>query len=165
MVLLDYFHSNFLYVYTKTTLQMFHLGIHHKLSSPQIASSHCMFCLLCTLKMMVNVATTSQPTIAYSTLQHILLLSTPLLLLLFSINMLPLLIFIYAHSSALHFPLLLSTIFQLHSLHSCFYELEFQKCSQLLITNENNFQQFFCLFLSLSFPHVSFIFFRMATVF
>jgi hypothetical protein len=38
------------------------------------------------------------------------------------------------------------------------WTLEFQKCSQLLITNENNFRQFLCLFLSLSFSHVSFIF-------
>jgi hypothetical protein len=39
----------------------------------QIASSHYMFYLLRTLKMMVNVAATSHPMAEYSALQHVLL--------------------------------------------------------------------------------------------
>jgi hypothetical protein len=51
--------------------------------------------------MMMNVAMTLQPTAKYSTHLHILLFSTPLLLLFFSI--IPPFIFVYVHSSMLPF--------------------------------------------------------------
>jgi hypothetical protein len=158
MVLLDYFHSNFLYVYTKTTLQMFHLCIYHELSSPQIASSHCILPSLhfkddgeCGGNFTTNNC-------IFNTLTH----STP-----FNSSFASIIFNKYASYSCLHLCSLFCTSFSFVTLYNfsivlstlmLLWTLEFQKCSQLLITNENNFRQFLCLFLSLSFSHVSFIF-------
>jgi hypothetical protein len=98
------------------------------------ASSHYMFLLLHIPKMMMNATMTLQPTIEHSTHLHALLVSTPLLLLFFLAIMLPPLAFVCSHSFALPFPLLLSVVSQLHSLHSCCYELKDFK-------NTHNFQQ------------------------
>jgi hypothetical protein len=81
------------------------------------------FFLLHIQKMMINATITLQPTIEYSTCLHVLFFSTLLILLFFSTISLPPVVFIYIHSYALPFPLLVSMVFQSHSLHSCCCEL------------------------------------------
>jgi hypothetical protein len=75
-------------------------------------------------KTMMNVAVTLQPMAEYSTHLLSLLFSPPLLVLFFSTTLLPLLVFVYAHSFVLPFPLVFSIAFQWHYLHSCYYELQ-----------------------------------------
>jgi hypothetical protein len=118
--MLAFLHTNFFYFCAKTQLQMFQFYIYHELSFAQIASSHYTFFLLYIVKMMMNVMVTSQPMAEYST-RYLFLLFSNVLLLLF---LLPPPTFICAHSSALPFPFLFSIVFQLHSLHSCCYELQ-----------------------------------------
>jgi len=65
--------------------------------------------------MMMDATATSQPMTEYLTL---------LLSLLFSTILLPPPTFICAHSFALPFPLLFVVVFQLHSLHSYYYEFQ-----------------------------------------
>ncbi len=117
--------------------------INYKCSNPiYIVNNHlhklhlfiCTFFLLHIPKMMMNAMMTLQPTTKYSTNLHDLLFSIPLLLLFFSTNSLPPPTFICAHSFTFPFPLLLSIIFQLYSLHSCCYEVHNFK-------NAHNFQQ------------------------
>ncbi len=112
---------------------MFQLYLCLELLSPQTVSSHYMPSLLHIPEMMMNVTTTLQPTAKYSTLIF-LLFSTPLLLMFFSTIPLPPPTFVCAHSSKLPFPLLFTIVFQLHSLHSYYCELQNFK-------NVHNFQK------------------------
>ncbi len=92
--------------------------IYSELSFAQIVSFHYMLFLPHISKMMTNATMTLQPTTKYSTHLHILLISTPFLLLLFLTILLPPPTFVYVHSYVLPFPLLFVVVFQLHYLHS-----------------------------------------------
>ncbi len=119
-----FLHTNGFYFYSKIQLHMFQVYLCVKLSYVQTISSHYTLSLLHISKMTMNVTTTLQLMVEYSTCLLFLLLSTLILHLFFSIILLPPLAFICAHSFALHFPLLLSIVFQWHFLHSCCYELQ-----------------------------------------
>jgi hypothetical protein len=115
-------------------------------------------------KMMMNVATTLQPTTKYSTHLLFVFFSTPLLVLFFSTIPLPPHVFICIHSYVLPFPLLFFIVFQWLYLHSCCCELQ-------NFENMYNFQQqtqftfdgyfFFCPWTF----HLSHSFFYLPTIF
>ncbi len=115
--------------------------LYHELSSTQIVSFHYTPSLLHIPKMMMNVAMTLQPTAKYSTHLHILLFSTPLLLLFFSIISLPPFIFVYVHSSMLpfSFDILCNFLIALSTL-MLLWTPKLQKHAQLPTTNVNRFQ-------------------------
>ncbi len=140
-----------------STIDVSNLYIYLELSYVHIASSQCTFCLLHTLKMMVNMGATLLPMAKCSALQHTLLFST-LLPFFFSTVLLPPPIFVCAHSFVLPSPLLFFIISLSCFPHSCFCEFQNFENTQLSATNENNFRRLFRLFLSLNFPPVPFIF-------
>ncbi len=119
---------------------MFQSNLYHELSFAQIISSHYMPSLMHIPKMMMNVVTTLQPMVEYSTHLHVLFFSTPLMLMFFSIIPLPLLAYVCIHSYVLPFPLLffvvMNCIFYIHVVVNS----KLQKQSQPPTTNKNNFQ-------------------------
>jgi len=103
------------------------------ISFAQTISSHYTPSRLHILKMMMNATTTLQPTVEYSTFLF-LLFSIHILLLFFSTISLPLLTFVYVHSSVFPFPLLLFVMFQWHSSP---HDVVNSKTSKMHITSNN----------------------------
>jgi len=122
-LLLAHLNSNLFYTFAKTPLQVFLIYIYLELLNAQIAFLHGIVFLPHTLNMIMNTTVTSLPMAKCLALQQSLFVSSLLLFLFFSTFLLPPLVSICAHFSMLHYPLLLSIIFQLCSSHSCFHEL------------------------------------------
>ncbi len=143
---------------------MFLIWIYLELSYVQIAYCHCTHCLLHTLDMLGNATMTLVPIVECLAFQHILFFSTLLMLLFFSIVLLPLHVFVYVHNFVFPFPLLLSIISQLCFPHSCFCELQNLKNTQLWQQTKTTFDGYSIYFCPwASYPSHSF--FNMLRVF